>query len=108
MSTARLTAAVIFWPLTLLAQAAPEPKADPREELATAVPEAIRLLEAKDYAAMLKAFIVPEEFKKIVEDGSLDALAKFFGEKKSAEMLQVVKSIEKAKPVLDAEGKTAT
>lgn len=58
--------------VTLIAgivQAQDDTKADPREQLKTAVPEAIRLLEKKDYQTLLKQFILPQDLEKILKVG---------------------------------------
>ncbi len=88
--------------------AAADTKTDPRESLDTAIPEAIRLLEAREYAAFLKSFLPPHELKKFTEKNSLEELAKGFGEKKASRLLRVLKAIKDLKPTFDAEGKEAT
>ena len=81
---------------------------DPREKLETALPEAIRLLEAKDYATLLKEFVAPDDFKHITENQSLEQFAKEFGEDKAAGVLKDLKSIKDKTPELSAEGNKAT
>jgi hypothetical protein len=102
------SAALAVWFLTVAGTAAPAPKADPREKLETAITEAIRLLEAKDYATVLKHCLTPDDLKAITEKIPLDEFAKQFGEGKADRLLKVLKSIEDVKPTLDKEGKTAT
>jgi hypothetical protein len=82
-------------------------KADPREELETAIPEAIRLLEAKEYETFLKTFIPPDDFKSVTKQVSLEEFAKRFGKDKAADLLRVLKAIKGTKPTLDPDGTKA-
>lgn len=86
---------------------AQDSKTDPREKLETAIPEAIRLLEAKDYTKLLKNFVKPEDFKRITESQPLEAFARQFGKDKSDNLLTVLKSIKDVKPKLEDEGEKA-
>ena len=81
---------------------------DPREKLETALPEAIRLLEAKDYATLLKEFVAPDDFKHITENQTLEQFAKEFGDDKAAGVLKDLKSIKDKQPELSADGNKAT
>jgi hypothetical protein len=85
-----------------------DPKTNPREKLDTAIKEAIRLLEAKEYAAFLEQFMVPDELKEITRKKPLDEFAKEFAERKAGDMLKVLKSLDGLKPTLDESGTTAT
>lgn len=87
---------------------AEDAKPDPQAKLETAVPEAIRLIEAKEYAKFLKNYVAPEDFKKITAEKPLDEFAKFFGERKAEPLLKVLKAAKDVKPTLDADGKKAT
>lgn len=87
---------------------AQDAKPDPQEKLETAIPEAIRLIEAKEYAKFLKSYVAPEDLKKIAAEMPLDEFAKFFGEKKAEPLLKMLKAIKGVKPTLDADGKKAT
>jgi ERCC4-type nuclease len=93
-----------------VAMAQTETKVDPREELETAIPEAIRLLESKDYANFLKKFLSPAEFKEITEKAQFNELefAKQFGEKRAPGLLMVLKSIKGQTPTFDQSKKIAT
>jgi len=108
MTTIRASSAVFLWLLAVVGLAAADSKADPREKPETAVPEGIRLLEAKDYATFLTNFVPPDDLKKITAKASLDEFAKRFGENKAPQLLQVLKSIRDSKPALDPSGKKAT
>jgi hypothetical protein len=87
---------------------AQDSKADPREKLETAIPEAIRLLEAKDYAKLLKNFVKPEDFKRITEQMPLEDFAKEFGKAKADGLMAALKAIKDVKPKLEEDDKKAT
>ncbi len=108
MQKARMILAVLVgvWGCAALAMA--QEKADPREKLETAIPEAIRLLEAKEYETFLKTFVAPDDMKKCLKDGSLAEFARNFAEDKAANLLLILKAIKDQKPALDAEEKKAT
>jgi hypothetical protein len=97
-------AAVVGFAALVTAQA----KADPREKLETAIPKAIRLLEAKEYETFLKTFIAPDDFKKVTKDVSLEEFAMRFGKDHAATLLQVLKAVKGTKPTLDPDGTKAT
>ena len=101
--TAQAKADVGFAPLVTT-----QVKADPREKLETAIPEAIRLLEAKEYETFLKTFVVPDDFQKITKKMWLNEFATQFGKDKAADLLQVLKSVKGKKPTLDSKEKKAT
>src|SRR5690606_27356115 len=96
--------------LLLVALAAPAiaDESDPREKLETAIPEAIRLLEAKEYETMLKQFVRPDDLELILQTTTLEKLAEGFAGEKSEKLLQALKQIEDTKPMLDESGKIAT
>lgn len=72
-----------------------------REKLDTAIPEGIRLLEAKEYASFLKAFVEPSEFEKLTQTIGLEEFAVKFGEKKAGQLLEVLKHIKGKAPKID-------
>jgi hypothetical protein len=79
-----------------------------REKVDTAIAGGIKLLEAKDYAGFLKAFVEPEMMEKFSKDGSIDEFAKMFGEKKGPQLLEVLKKIKYMKPTMEQDGKVAS
>lgn len=83
-------------------------KPDPREKIETAIPEGIRLLEAKEYEAFVKSFVPPADLKKITEGTSLEEFAKKFGERKVPRLLKILEEIKDAKPHMDDTGRKAT
>lgn len=83
-------------------------KPDPREELATAIPEMIRLLEAEEYETLITSFASPEDLKRITEQRSIDEIVKGFREGRAQTLLAILKAINGQKPELDEAGTTAT
>jgi hypothetical protein len=95
----------------LLAMASPgfaEVPAEIRQDLTRLVPELVRLLEAKDYVAVLETAVPPDALKKATENRPLKEFAAEFGEKKAANLLTALKAIKDVKPQMDADGNTAT
>lgn len=82
---------------------------NPRTKPDTIVAEGIRLIEAKEWARFLQAFVPPEEFKRITEQAPIEQFAKAFGESGRGDaLLAALKSVKGATPTLDADGTTAT
>lgn len=79
-----------------------------REKLETAIPEGIRMLEAKEYVPFLKAFIAPDQLKMILEQSTIEQFAEKFSERKAAGLLKVMKAIKDLKPVMDKNDTQAT
>lgn len=85
-----------------------EDKPDPRESLDTAIPEAIRLLEKKDYEGLLKAFVAPADFERITAKKPLPDFAKEFGEEKADRLLTVLNAVKGTTPTLSEDKALAT
>jgi len=83
-------------------------QADPREELETAIPEAIRLLEAREYETFLKTFTAPDDFKKITGEVSMEEFAAKFEKDKVSILLRILQAVKDKEPAFDAEKKKAT
>ena len=81
---------------------------DIRQNLEKLVPEAVRLIEAKDYATLLEALVPPDVFKQLTAEHPIAEFATKFGESKAASLLAVLKTLKDKKPVLSDEGSTAT
>lgn len=79
-----------------------------QEKLETAIPEGIKLLEAKNYIAFIKAFIEPSYLNVNSEKEALDDLAKKFAEKKGPQLLLVLKNIQGRTPTLEEDNTKAT
>jgi len=83
-------------------------KLDPRENLETAIPVAIKLLEKKDCKLFLEQFVPPKLLENILKKVTIDEFAKKFSEEKSERLIAVLKEVEAAKPKLEQDGKLAT
>jgi hypothetical protein len=83
-------------------------KPDPREKVDTAIAEAIRLLEAKDYAGLLKNFVPPDDLKMMTATVTIDEAGKRFGEGKAPRLLKALKEAKTVKPTMDGSGNKAT
>ena len=81
---------------------------DVRQNLDKLVPEAIRLLEAKEYVTVLEILMLPEDFKNITENLPVAEFAAKFGEQKAAKLLAVLKAAKDLKPILSEDGNIAT
>jgi hypothetical protein len=92
--------------IAFAAEAAPE-AATPTASLDTAIPYAIKLLEAKDYKTFLKAFVPPDMYTKVIADKGEDAFVQQFADKKAERLLGVLQKIKDVKPALEDDGKTA-
>lgn len=108
MRNAAMFALCFVFSFASLAGAEEVVKPERLEKLSTAIPEGIRLLEAKEYVVFLKSFVAPSDLKMITERSSLEEFAKKFGETKGPRMLEVLKEIKEAKPSLDATETKAT
>jgi hypothetical protein len=86
----------------------PAAAAKPMEQLDTAIPHGIALLEASKFKEFLETFATPEDLKKMKEVTSLDELAKRFGKDRAPNVIAVLKAIKDAKPKLEDDGKKAT
>jgi hypothetical protein len=85
-----------------------EEKPDPRENLDTAIPEALRLIEKKDYEGLLKAFVAPKELEMIVGTKPLAGFAQKFGEHKAAGLETALKEAKSITPTFNEAKDEAT
>jgi len=96
-------------PAQAVSDVASEPSnADPRQSLDTAIPEAIRLLQAQDLVGFYNEFVQPE--KPNVSAGQFDALVRQTPnfQQKIDELVQMLQSLQGLTPELDDSGKKAT
>ncbi len=107
MTTIRLLAVLMCGCLLSVSTLRADDKDAWREKVDTAITGGIKLLEAKDYAGFLQAFVEPDMMKKFSEGGSIDEFAKMFGEKKGPQLLGVMKKIKDLKPTMEEDGKIA-
>lgn len=79
-----------------------------RGSLEKIIPEAIRLLEAKEYGAFLETMMAPEDLAKVMEEKTFVEFAARFGEKKAASLLAILKTVKDRKPLISGDGNLAT
>ena len=96
--------AVLLAALTIGFAAVPD---EIRQSLDKLLPEAIRLIEAKEFVALLEAVVPPEDFRKITAEKPLPEFAARFGEEKAARLLAVLKAAKNQKPKISEDGNTA-
>jgi hypothetical protein len=94
-----LTIAVIclFWGMAGLA------KAEPRSNPNTAIGEAIRLLEQKDYLAWYKNITPPERLEHLTDE-VINSIAQAYGQN-ADDLLKVLKAIKNVKPETTGQNK---
>jgi len=84
---------------------------DPRADIKTALPEAIRVLIAKDYAGFIKEFMPPSAAKQagMTPDqmAGMIAMAPQMGDS-MAKLLPALQSIKDQTPTIDPTGNSAT
>jgi hypothetical protein len=80
----------------------------PTESLETAIPHIVKLLEARDYKAFIETYANPDDLKKILEEKSVDEIAKSLGDGKARELIAFFKAIQGAKPKLEDNDNKAT
>jgi len=83
-------------------------KADPRENIDTAIADSIRLLEAKSYEEFIRNYAAPEDLKTLLAGTTMEEFVKQFAAENAAVVLKILKSVKDAKPVISADGKKAT
>jgi len=102
---------VAMWGVSLMlagTAVSQEAKPDPREDLKTAIPTAIELLEKKEYEKFLRMYVPPEVFARITEDKTIEEFARRFGERKADRLLTALRELKDVKPEMGRDRKTAT
>jgi len=99
-------------PVVAAKPATPAPSGpDPRAEVKTALPEAIRLISAKDYSGFIKEFMPPSAAKAsgmtAEQMASMVAMAPQAGES-FAKLLPALQAVKDLTPTMDASGNKAT
>ncbi|MDB5387040.1 MAG: hypothetical protein JWM11_2686 [Planctomycetaceae bacterium] len=107
MKEAKLVITASLLLMAAASMATADPKPDPREELKTAIPEAIRLLEDKAYVDLLKKFVAPDDLKMLTKKQPIEEFAKEFGESKAKALLKALKSTKDVEPTLSDDKKKA-
>jgi hypothetical protein len=82
---------------------------DPRVEPGTAIKEAIRLLEARDYVGFVKTCIRPSELTEMTTKyGTVEEAAKAFANTdRPAKLLDILKAASALTPAINADGTRA-
>lgn len=83
-------------------------KPDPREKVDTAIAEAVRLIEAKEYVKLLKDFVPPDELKRITEATDINEFAKKFADGKAPRLLKALKATKGIEPTMSDDKSRAT
>ncbi len=83
-------------------------KADSREKLETAIPDAIKMLKEKKYAEFLKKFAAPDDLERILKRVAIDEFAKKFGERKAEDLLKMLNAVKDVKPEFNDDKTEAT
>ncbi len=82
---------------------------NPREHLRTAIPEAIRLLEDRDYEQLVDRFVHPDDADRIVTRRDLARVLRPLGPGNKAEhMITILRSIKDTHPKYSKDGNLAT
>lgn len=108
MKTLRLSVVLSWCWLASVCQAAAKDDSDPQEDLKTAIPAAIQLLEDKEYETFLKKYVPPEDLEQITKKTPLAELAQKFGSgNKASRLLATLQAIKDSKPKIESNGKKA-
>lgn len=87
----------------------PAKKVDPRTNVDTAIAEAMRMLEAKEYDQLLSTFVPPADLKNLLAKMPMEQFKKQFAEQgPAAKMAKSLATVKAAKPEMNAEGTIAT
>ena len=81
---------------------------DPRENLISAINDAINLLENKDYKPFFEKYILPETLEMILSMKTIDEVVESFSEKKATRLLEALKLAKQNTPNYDESGNQAT
>jgi hypothetical protein len=79
-----------------------------QDALGAAIAHGLALLRAKDYTGFLKAFVPPDELKKMTEDSTLEKEAAQIASELGGNVLAIFERIQDIRPVLNKEGTLAT
>lgn len=102
-----IRSAVAFVAALTLCFAAPVPD-EIRGNLDKLIPEAIRLIEAKEYVTLIETLATPEDIKNMNTEGGVAKVAEEFGKERAAELLAALKSLKDKKPKISEDGNTVT
>ncbi len=83
-----------------------EDKSDPREDLVTLIPEAIRLLKNEKYEEFYRSFVDAQKLEETDEETRRKGVEEWAANK-AAMLLKIFQAIEGTEPQLDKHGKMA-
>jgi len=82
--------------------------ADPRADIATLIPHAIKILEAKEYARFIQELASPASVKNLEKQpGGIEEAAKQYESAAGPVILGILKNMGNQKPVKSPDGKRA-
>ena len=81
---------------------------DSRENLSSAINDAIHLLENKEYQAFIEKYAMPEDLEKILKRESMGDLVENFSDGKAEKVLNALKFARELEPKYDDSGNKAT
>lgn len=108
MKMSLLLVAIVFTLTSPVFAEGGKKKADSREKLETAIPDAIKMLKEKKYAAFLNKFAKPDDLEKILKRVTIDEFAKKFGEGKAENLLAMLNAVKNVKPSYNEDKTMAT
>ncbi|RLD80914.1 MAG: hypothetical protein DRJ10_06820 [Bacteroidetes bacterium] len=80
---------------------------NPRENLVSAISDAIQLLENKNYQSFIEKYAMPEDLEKILKRESMDELVESFSDGKAEKVLNALKLASELEPKYDESGNKA-
>ena len=80
----------------------------PRENLVSAISDAIQLLENKNYQSFIEKYAMPEDLEKILKRESMDELVESFSDGKAEKVLNALKLASELEPKYDESANKAT
>ena len=81
---------------------------NPRENIATAIPDAIKMLTNEDYKTFFETYVMPETLEMILSSKSMDEMVESFSKKKAQQLLDALNLAKNATPKYDGSGKKVT
>ena len=81
---------------------------DPRENLVSAITDAIYLLENKEYQSFIEKYALPEDLEKILTKKPISELVEDFSGEKAEKVLEALKLASELEPKFDESGTKAT
>lgn len=100
----RLGASLLLSLVIATSALAQAPPADTRRDLNAAIPEMIRLLEAKSYAPFIRSYMPPEQQRDLASAGKLEDVVKKLNPEIFAIMLRQLKGTRGITPTQNADG----